>query len=54
MFSHGLTQMIHIKLSFFSHNNNARVLITASYASTASLLFLNTPPLYLIILFNPH
>ncbi|VUZ52021.1 unnamed protein product [Hymenolepis diminuta] len=40
-----LTQVTRIKLSFFTHKNNARLSVTSSYASSSSLLFLSTPPL---------
>ncbi|VUZ41005.1 unnamed protein product [Hymenolepis diminuta] len=43
MFSHGLTQVTHIKLSLFSHSkHNARLSVTGSYASLPSSLLFST------------
>ncbi|VUZ55562.1 unnamed protein product [Hymenolepis diminuta] len=43
MFSCGLTQVIHTKLSLFFHSkHNARISVTGSYASLSSSIFLST------------
>ncbi|VUZ53444.1 unnamed protein product [Hymenolepis diminuta] len=53
MFSCVLTQVTHIKLSFFLLNNNARLLVTGSYASGSSPLFLSTLPFLSLFLSLP-